>query len=81
VLMAVFCSAADRGRVGREGLALGTMFAMLALATLSRIVAVLAGVNKHPDYAVALPLFPVVCWMLGGIVIAMLARRARPAGA
>jgi hypothetical protein len=81
VLMAVFCSAAERGRVGREGLVLGTMFAMLALATLCRIGAVLSGVNKQPEYANLLPLMPVVCWVLGGIVIGMLAARPRPSSA
>ena len=36
MLVAMFSSAADLGRSGREGLALGTMFAMLALATMQR---------------------------------------------
>lgn len=78
MLMAVFCSAADLGRIGREGLALGMMFAMLALATVSRIGLVLAGVNRNPDYASALKLIPVIFWVVGAIVIWRLARRAPP---
>ncbi len=81
MLMAAFCSASELGRIGREGLALGMMFAMLALATLSRIGLVLAGVNRNPDQAAALTLLPVIFWVVGGAVIWMIARRARPLSA
>jgi MFS family permease len=81
MLMAAFCSAADLGRSGREGLALGMMFAMLAFAALGRIGAAIAGVNKNPDYAMVLALIPVIFWMVGGIIIWVLAIRIRPATA
>ena len=78
MLMAAFCSAADIGRSGREGLALGMMFAMLAFAALGRIGAAIAGVNKNPDYATLLTLIPVILWVVGAIVIWLLAMRTRP---
>ena len=78
MLVAIFSSAADLGRSGREGLALGTMFAMLALATIVRIGAVLAGVPKNAALAPALAWVPVMLWVAGGVVIGVLALRARP---
>jgi hypothetical protein len=84
MLVAMFSSAADRGRSGREGLALGTMFAMLALAALARIGAVLAGVPKNDGLAPLLAWVPVALWLAGGAVIGVLAWRsmqARPAAA
>jgi MFS family permease len=77
MLVAIFSSAADLGRSGREGLALGTMFAMLALATIVRIGAVLAGVPKNAALAPALAWVPVALWVLGGVVIGVLALRER----
>ena len=79
MLMAAFCSAADLGRSGREGLALGMMFAMLALAAVSRIGAMIAGINKHPDYATVLTMLPAALWLAGGAVIGLLALRMRNA--
>jgi MFS family permease len=81
MLVAIFTSAAELGRSGREGLALGTMFAMLALATIVRIGAALAGVPKSAALAPWLPWVPVALWVLGGLVIGALALRARPAPA
>lgn len=79
MLLAMFASAAERGRSGREGLVLGTMFAMLALATLLRIGAVLAGVPADAARAAALAWMPAVLWGTGGVLVALLARRsARP---
>lgn len=79
MLLAMFASAAERGRSGREGLSLGTMFAMLALATLLRIGAVLAGVQADATRAAALAWMPAALWGAGGVLVALLARRsARP---
>jgi MFS family permease len=75
MLMAAYCSASDIGRSGREGLALGMMFAMLALAALMRIGAMIAGVNKNPDYAALLTAIPVLLWVAGACVIGMLVLR------
>lgn len=76
MLLAMFSSATERGRSGREGLALGTMFAMLALATLLRIGAVLVGVPADAALASALRWTPAALWGAGGVLVAMLARRA-----
>jgi len=81
MLTAMFTSAADLGRAGREGLALGTMFAMLALATMGRIAAVVAGVPKDPTLAPVLAWAPVVLWAMGGGVVGGLAWRGRPRNA
>lgn len=77
MLVAIFSSAAELGRSGREGLALGTMFAMLALATLGRIGVVLAGMPKNAMLAPALAWLPVTLWVAGGLLIGVLALRPR----
>ncbi len=77
MLVAMFSSAAELGRSGREGLALGTMFAMLALATIVRIGAVLAGVPNNAALAPVLAWVPVMLWVAGGVVIGVLALRGR----
>lgn len=81
MLVAIFSSAAELGRSGREGLALGTMFAMLALATLVRIGVVLAGLPKNAALAPMLAWLPVLLWVAGAVVIGTLALRARPQAA
>lgn len=75
MLMCGFTAAMDAGRSGREGLALGLLFAALAFATLSRIGAVLAGIPKQSEYAPLLAMAPVACWLAGALVIGLLARR------
>lgn len=77
MLVAIFSSAAELGRSGREGLALGTMFAMLALATLVRIGAVLAGLPKNAAFAPLLAWLPAALWVLGGVLVGTLALRTR----
>lgn len=81
MLMCGFTAAMAAGRTGREGLALGLLFAMLAMATLSRIGAALAGVPKREDLALLLSWAPVTCWITGAMVMAALMFRARPTGA
>jgi hypothetical protein len=80
MLMCGFTAAMDAGRSGREGLALGLLFAALAFATLSRIGAVVAGVPKQSAYAPLLAMAPVACWVAGALIIGVLALR-RPAAA
>lgn len=75
MLMCGFTAAMNAGRTGREGLALGFLFAVLAFATLSRIATVLAGIPKQPEYAAFLSVAPVVCWLAGGLVMGILAMR------
>ena len=77
MLVAIFSSATELGRSGREGLALGTMFAMLALATIVRIVVVLSGAPKNAAWVSALPWLPAVLWLAGGVLVGVLALRAQ----
>ena len=77
MLVAIFSSASDFGRTGREGLALGSMFSMLAFATLARIGVTIAGWHRDPDVQAALGVAPVVLWVAGAVVVYMVAWRAR----
>lgn len=82
IMMAGFSAALAFGRTGREGMALGLLFSMLALATLSRLGAAAAQLNKLPEYAGLLAWAPVAFWLAGAAVFALLAstRRMREAG-
>ncbi len=75
MLTAAFASASAFGRSGREGLALGAMFAVLAFATLARLAAVLAGLPAAASLAAVLAWLPPLCWAAGSVVVALLARR------
>jgi len=81
IMMAGFSAALVFGRTGREGTALGLLFGMLAVATLSRMGAVAAQLNKIPGYAVWLTWGPVALWLAGAVVFLGLAatRRLREA--
>jgi MFS family permease len=81
IMMAGFSAALAFGRTGREGTALGLLFGMLAIATLSRMGAVAAQLNQTPDYAVLLAWGPVALWLTGAVVFIGLAvtRRLREA--
>ena len=80
--MASFSAALEYGRSGREGLALGLLFAALAGAALARIAAVAAQINKVSGLASDLEWAPFVLWFAGGVLFAALAfisaRRAAP---
>ena len=75
MLMCGFTAAMAAGRTGREGLALGLLFAILALAALSRIGTVLAGIPKQSEFSALLAAAPVACWLAGAVVIGLLALR------
>ena len=56
------------------------LFAMLAAAAVSRIIAVLAGLPKHPQYASVLEWAPVLCWAGGALLLGAIAvGKCRPA--
>jgi hypothetical protein len=76
ILMASFAAALEIGRTGREGLALGMVFAALALATIARMGVVAGQLNALPGLAPVLGLAPFVLWFAGAAVFAVLARRA-----
>lgn len=73
VMMASFSAALEFGRTGREGLALGLLFAMLAIATLARMATVAGQLNRVPDYAPVLTWVPIVLWFAGGALFMALA--------
>ena len=75
MLMCGFTAAMAAGRSGREGLALGLLFAVLAAATLSRIATVLSGATKQTDYAALFSWAPTLCWLAGGLLVGVLALR------
>jgi MFS family permease len=82
MLMACFSAALEFGRTGREGLALGILFAAIAGATLARIAATVAELGRRPGFAEALAWAPFVFWVAAGIMFAALAARtARRAAA
>ncbi len=73
MLMCGFTAAMAAGRSGREGLALGLLFAVLAAATLSRIATVVSGAPKQTDYAALFAWAPTLCWLTGGLLVGVLA--------
>ena len=77
VLMASFSAALEFGRTGREGLALGLLFAMLAVAALVRMAMMVSQLHKLPDFAPALNWAPIVLWFAGGALFIALAARPR----
>ena len=81
IMMAGFSAALAFGRTGREGIALGLLFGILAVATFSRMGAVAAQLNKMPEYAALLAWGPVVLWLVGAGAFIGLAvtRRVREA--
>ena len=75
VLMASFTAAIELGRTGREGLALGTFFAILAAATLGRIAVVATELHKLPGIALLLDWTPLALWLAAGLIVTALAAR------
>ena len=75
--MASFTAAIELGRTGREGLALGSFFAILAAATLARIAAVATELHKQPEIAPILNWTPLVLWLGAGLLFAWLAVTSR----
>jgi len=82
VLMAGYSAALEFGRSGREGWAIGLLFAALAAATLARMGAMLAGLNQARELAAVWALAPAVLWCVACLLLAWLVRRhprVRPA--
>ncbi len=79
ILMASFSAAIEYGRTGREGLALGVLFAALAAAALARIAVVAVEVNRMPGFMPYMEWAPFVLWFAGGLLFVALARSA-PSG-
>jgi MFS family permease len=67
--------AVDAGRGGKQGRFLGTLFAMLALATLSRIAMNASGVVAMPEWKGLLPWLPEMAWLAAGLLFLISSRR------
>lgn len=81
VLMGAFSAAAAIGHTGAEGKLMGLLFSALALATVARIIAMMAGFGTDPTLALVLQWTPALCWAasgaaLVGLAITRLQRRA-----
>ncbi|HKU71471.1 MAG TPA: MFS transporter [Burkholderiales bacterium] len=76
MLMACFSAALEFGHTGREGFALGILFAAIAAATLARIVAAVAELVRLPGLGDALGWAPFVFWVAAALIFAALAAKA-----
>ena len=65
--VAAYTTAVAMGRTGREGRFLGTLFAMLAIATLSRIWMNAGG--YYPQFKELLTWFPAAAWISAGLFL------------
>ncbi len=74
VCVGAYTAAVAFGRRGREGLLLGTLFAMFALATLARIGAVAGGWTQAPGFKTLAPWLPLVFWALAATLTVAAAR-------
>jgi len=77
VLMSAMTAAIAIGHVGREGAATGGLFALLAIATFTRMALVAAQLNKDPAVSAMLVWLPGFAWMVAGLLLAWLALRFR----
>lgn len=77
VLMSAMTAAIAIGHVGREGAAIGGLFALLAIATFTRMALVAAQLNKDPAISAMLVWLPGVVWAAAGLLLAWLALRSR----
>jgi hypothetical protein len=76
VLMSAVAAALAFGRTGREGALAGGVFAVLALGAFVRIAMVMAEIGKVPEYKGVLEWAPAVAWLVAGLVLYAVARRA-----
>ena len=67
--VAAYTAAMRFGRTGREGRFLGTLFAVLAVATLSRIAMNATGLAALPDFKNLLPWLPAAAWLGAGVLL------------
>ena len=77
VLMSAMTAAISIGHVGREGAATGGLFALLAIATFTRMGLVAAQLNKDPAVSALLVWLPGLAWTVAGLLLVWLALRFR----
>ena len=73
--VAAYTTAVGFGRTGREGRFLGTLFAVLAIATLSRIW---MNVGLHAEYKSLLTWLPAAFWLSAGLLLIAARSLKRP---
>jgi len=76
--VAAYTWAVDAGRASRQGRFLGTLFAMFALATLSRIALNASGVAAAPEIKGLLQWLPEMAWLAAGLLLLVSASRPLP---
>jgi MFS family permease len=72
VLMSAMTAAIAIGHVGREGAATGGLFALLAIATFTRMGLVAAQLNKDPAVSALLVWLPGLAWLVAGLLLVWL---------
>jgi hypothetical protein len=77
VLMSAMTAAITIGHVGREGAATGGLFALLAIATFTRMGLVAAQLNKDPAVSALLVWLPGFAWLAAGLLLLWLTLRFR----
>lgn len=77
VLMSAVAACIALGHSGREGLMSGSLFSLLALATLARMALVAAQFNKDPQIVSLLAWVPSAAWVLAAVLFVTLALRRR----
>jgi hypothetical protein len=73
ILMSAFTAAFAIGENGGEGRMTGLLFSALALATLTRVLAVATGINADPSLKALLEWVPTICWTAAGGALLYLA--------
>jgi hypothetical protein len=77
VFISAFSAASSLGSPGRVGIAMAILWAVLALATLGRMLMVGGGVTRMPDMGAIIAWGPAVAWLFGGLTLAQAARVLR----
>jgi hypothetical protein len=67
--VAAYSAAVALGRTGREGRFLGTLFAVLALATAARLAAAGSGVAQTQFFSALQPWLPETLWLCGALLL------------
>src|SRR5205085_8371995 len=67
--VAAYSAAVGLGRSGREGRFLGTLFAMLALATAVRLAAAGSGMAQTHAFSALQPWLPETLWLCGALLL------------
>ena len=73
ILMSAIAAAVAISGEGSEGQLLGLMFSALALATFTRIAAVMGGLTRDSAYQALLQWTPIICWSLAGAALLFIA--------